>query len=515
MIARRVARGHAPKPASRISKLTGTMPRPLSIKDELGGEKPIKGESLPMNRRRALAISEDDRPSDFLYHAPLPGLEHDAPAPFEGRDDDDAADDEPLELNTEVEDVATPVTETEFQPEPATGGEPEVMIEKQEFQPVSPFQQFEAETEVGPEPEPGTEAEAEPADEMFARKNPMGQRGLEPLPFAAPSLRRAAEAEPQVFAAPEPEMQEERKVFAAPEPVFEAVEPPYSEPETVADWETAPLEGLGLVQLVQRLGSTIERRREAMACEPARILHEPAPAQVAPADFEAAPAEEAAQAMADYFSAAPQPAEPSGFAVPAAHSEEPAEDDAPAAEAPVEFHAAPRPNFLRSLQPLEDEDDEDHAVPDFSMPLRRPAAAPEFAPPVNDASDEDETEETEAEASDAGYSSLLGMKNPFDAPKNEFVRIDEPEEAAELPEPTVTFPGQEKRESFAIPVSVNGSRLFDKPGAGAAPAAAAPQAAPADADAALRAGARHAPEDEQRRIAESCARLASHVILWR
>ena len=67
------------------------------------------------------------------------------------------------------------------------------------------------------------------------------------------------------------------------------------------------------------------------------------------------------------------------------------------------------------------------------------------------------------------------------------MRIDELEEATELPEPTVTFPGQERRESFAIPVSVNGSRLFDPPATGAAPASAGTQAAPADADAALRA----------------------------
>jgi hypothetical protein len=274
----------------------------------------------------------------------------------------------------------------------------------------------------------------------------------------------------------------DRQVVAAPEPVLEAHPDPFDDADAAsADWETASLEGLGLVQLVQRLGSTIERRREHLATAPIPAAFAPAAAApVAPAEFDAAPAEEAAQAMAAYFSAAPEPEQAP------APAEEIAEEQG-ADEQPIAFHAAPRPNFLRSLQPIEDHDDEDDGVPDFSLPLRRPvAAAPAFTPPVNEASDEAEEGETE-EAGDAGYSSLLGMKNPFDAPKNEFVRIDEPEQEAELPEPTVTFPGQEKRESFAIPVSVNGSRLFDPPAAGSAPTAAAPQAAPADADAALRA----------------------------
>jgi hypothetical protein len=471
-IARRVARLHEPKQQSRAAKLVSNPLRPLSIKDELSGQKPIKGDSLPINRRRALAISEDDRPSDFLYHAPLPGQDPDRPAPLELGNEPASEDEEPLELCTTVDDVLEPVTATEIESEPATGEE-EAMIETQEFQPVSPFQPFEA-----PEPEP--EPEPEPADDIYARKNPLGPRGLEPLPFAAPSLARRAEAEPQVFVMPEPEPKPQ--VFAASQPVVEAVADSFGEPQACADWESAPLEGLGLVQLVQRLGSTIERRRELRASAPAVIPH--APAQVAPVEFEAAPAEEAAQAMAAYFNSAPEPEQ-------APETEEAAAGKAFLEEDAADFATPPRPNFLRSLQPLDDLDDEDHAVPDFSLPLRRPAASPAFAAPVDDASEEtdDEADEGENEASDAGYSSLLGMKNPFDAPKNEFVRIDEPDEQPELPEPTVTFPGQEKRESFAIPVSVNGSRLFDPPSAGGtpAPASAAPQAAPAEADAALRA----------------------------
>ena len=60
----------------------------------------VNGESLPISRRRALAISEDDRPSDFLYRAPLPGEDDDAPAPFAAAPVVAAvADEEPLELS--------------------------------------------------------------------------------------------------------------------------------------------------------------------------------------------------------------------------------------------------------------------------------------------------------------------------------------------------------------------------------------------------------------------------------
>ena len=65
------------------------------------------------------------------------------------------------------------------------------------------------------------------------------------------------------------------------------------------------------------------------------------------------------------------------------------------------------------------------------------------------------------------------MGNPFTAPKEEFVRIEEPEPVADPPEPAVVFPGQEEP----------AARLFDPPGKAARPVAPAP----ADADAALRA----------------------------
>ncbi len=420
-IARRVAQAHQPMDESRPTKLAGGSRRPISVHEELGGEGVVNGESLPINRRRALAISEDDRPSDFLYRAPLPGENSDAATPFAAAPVAAAVpDDEPLELSELAQEDDPDETDGDFD-----------MTDTDKSPSSWPsHQHYPREPEVA---------------ERDTRNNLGGPRGFEPLPFAAPSLaRRASEVDA--------ELEEEREVQL--EAIAAPVEAPAETEELRADWETAPLDGLGLVQLVQRLGSTIERRRELMA--QAALQQPSTSAAFAEVDFEPAAAEDAEQAMAAFFGSAPA-AEPKG-----------------ATESPEHSAPAPPLQFLRSLPPA-DEDDSEDAVPDFSLPLRRPAAStPSSAPADNDA-DEDEESETGAED---GYSSLLGMNNPFAAPKNEFVRIEEPDEEAELTEPAVVFPGQDAPAYTA--------RLFDPPGKAAAPAMPTAQA-PADADAALRA----------------------------
>jgi hypothetical protein len=479
-IARRVARAHSPGPESRIAKLASGSRRPLSVKDELGGanglRRVVNGESLPISRRRALAISEDDRPSDFLYRAPLPGEDPDAPATLAAAPiAATVTDDEPLELSDLAEPGVDPCPAGP--PEPAETADPDEtdgdfdMTDSRESKSAWPSHQH-----LPPEPEMAA------ADELDTRKNLAGPRGLEPLPFSPPSLARRA---PQVDFAfqPEPEPQGEPSLqleaVAAPAPAASET------PEFRADWETAPLEGLGLVQLVQRLGSTIERRRARAAQDPVQPA---APVGFTQADFEPAPADEAVQAMAAFFGSTPV-VEP---------QPEPQEDPAvaifaPAPRAPADEPAStPRPGFLRSFT-VPDEDDGEDAVPDFSLPLRRSAApAPSFSLADNDAmmdeasEDDDGTGEETGEETANGYSSLLGMANPFAAPKSEFVRIEEPEDQPSLAEPAVVFPGQEggTRLSASDPTSAN--RLFDPPGKATAPAQPAAQP-PADADAALRA----------------------------
>lgn len=407
-VARRVAGAQEAKGGSRAAKLAAGSRRPISVHDELGGEGVVNGEGLPISRRRALAISEDDRPSDFLYRAPLPGADPDAPALFAAApivraraDDDPAVEDEPLELSELAQEDDTNDTD----------GDPDM-----------------------------TDASEAPSAWPSHQHYP---RGHEPLPFAAPSLaRRALEAEPEPEPEPEaePEPETAYELGTEPAPQLEAMELEESAGAR-ADWQTAPLDGLGLVQLVQRLGATIERRREAMASADAQMpAAPPAPSPVfAEAGLEPAAPEDAVQAMAAFFGAAPE-AEP--------------EQDAP----------APRPAFLRALSlPEEAEDEDEEADPDFSLPLRRSAGG------GNDAAADDDED---------GYGSLLGMDNPFAAPKSGFVRVDEPDDEPELTEPAVVFPGQEQHASH--------TRLFDPPGNGGAPAASAPPV-PADADAALRA----------------------------
>jgi hypothetical protein len=135
-------------------------------------------------------------------------------------------------------------------------------------------------------PVPHWPGEAEPAAPDAAEPFASGDIG-EPLAFAAPSLLRR------------------------PEPTRDGAAPAGDAPQ-----QPAPLDGLGLVDLAERLRSSIERRREWIA---GSAVAAPPPAT---AGIEAAPAEEAAQAIAAYFgrptaiggSAAASPAQRNGEA---------------------------------------------------------------------------------------------------------------------------------------------------------------------------------------------------------
>jgi len=462
-IARRVARAQADEPAPRFSSATGGVRRPISVHDELGGEGVVNGRGLPVTRRRALAITEDDRPSDFLYTAPLPGeVPADADSAPASRLTPYMADDEPLELHETVDEPAA--SEASALPEADAADtltEDDPMIERQEFRRLPEI------------------ADDEPmADDAAPEPDEIEDAGPEPLPFTAPSLSRrldhhlgAPPWQPLDIAADE-EDDDEAESTAEPVPAPEAVTEPA---EGRADWANAEPDALGLVQLVQRLGSSLERRRAWLAERPA-VADAPAPA--VPQEFEAAPAEEAAQAMAQYFGRSETPP-----ASPVAPAEPPASEHAE--------RASPGPPLLRPLAVVEDDDDHDDSLADFSLPLRRPVAlAPVAAEPQADAADAEP--EDEASHGDAGYSSLLAMGNPFAAARTEFVRIDEPEAEADAVEPTVVFPGSDAAApAFVAPVSARtmpapaaGYRLFDPPGNSPTLAAARPTA---DTDAALRA----------------------------
>jgi hypothetical protein len=427
-----VAQAHAPEPRVRAFAHEEAR-RPISAHDELGeeglGAAPEPAQTQG-HKRRALAFAEDNSRSTYLQAVPLPGApEHEAPGAAEpaafAPPVEQPEDVEPLDLDSFAEAPSAAETAPEFAAE-------------------APEDALDAATDA---PESRSDS---PADAFPLQDQPMTDRSrfddaptpepaadaADPLPFAAPSLRRA---EPAAF--DEEDAVEEIAEMTPEEypaaPQLSVIED-FDEPEDVD--EDRPLEELGLVQLAARLGASLAKRKAQIAAQPRAA----APAVVAPLagteDFEAAEPEEAARAIADFFG------------------------PAKASEPPVESPAEPEPArpavpaSLRALSFDSDEDFEDDAVTaSFSLPLGVGAAEPE--------DDEDESAEADESEADDGYSSLLGMKNPF-IRQQEFVRVEEPEDEDDAAEPTVTFPSAAPTQpAFAaeeLPASPT-ARPFDPP----------------------------------------------------
>lgn len=336
------------------------------------------------------------------------------------------------------------------------------MTDKQEFRPLTLGQQ----EELG-------------RQDFITRADPTTfGRALRPEPVAevafAPVADTTAEspaAEPLHFAAPSLARQEDAPAVAATVP----------EEAPVA---AANPDDLGMIELVQRLSQSLEKRREQQALEAqlqqaaAAAQPEPAPAAAAASVaqvFEAARPEEAAQAMAAFFgkpAGVPSPRDPAADFT-ADFSDDLAADFAP--EEPVDF--APPPvaaftappeadlphHFARGLahlsadEPSSDEDDgeEDEYLPaSFSLPLRGTLPVAAAAEELAEADDE----ETE-------FGSLLALNNPYMQKEPAFVRVDEPENADALPPAGgVVFPGQARDGADAADP---GSRMFDRPASGA------------------------------------------------
>lgn len=475
LLARHVAAAHRSEPRARIA---GTIHRPLNARVDLGEE------GLMSNgvKRRALAINDESAQSDFLNHAPLPGEDPWAPpaslpAMFDHvpQDDEPLFDTdhgpafEPLDLDRFSQDADTYepfdlALEAEAAPE-ADLHEDDFMSDKQEFRPLTLGQQEELQRQ-----------------DFFARADPASfGRAVRPEVTAGPELDPVGEtiaAEPLQFAAPSQARQEARPADAAWNDA----------PVAAVEFETANPEDLGMVQLVQRLGHSLEKRREQLALDAqkqqqaaAQPLPETAPTASQQA-FEAARPEEAAQAMAAFFGKpagvpGPRAAAP-GF--PAPEFTDPDFAAPQAAFAPPVETATDLPlHFTRSLAHLSTEatlaeevdGEEDEYLPaSFTLPLRNTL-------PVEDAAEDDE--ETE-------FGSLLSLNNPFVQHKEPaFVRIDEPDSADALPPAGgVVFPGQADNSSGprtrsrpeAWPEAADpGVRMFDRPVGGAAPRKPTPE----------------------------------------
>ena len=419
LTARKTARP-APETARRRSIKSDENPRrqPVKAHEELGSPSFDSVAGFATARRKTLAGEEESGPSDFLQLAPLPeaseahgfayGTSAEQPRAADSLDLDDCAEftedsSQPLPTASQEEAIGTSQTRV-TSPSRAELASREPLT----FSPPSMARQ---------------PAPASPPDEIeFAT--------FEDDHDSAPS-EPELEPEPEPEAAPEPES-EPHEYFSPPE----ADEPVSAEPEAAPQPAAEP----GLVQLVEKLGATLQRRREWSAKQiaqqaeaqrfPRAVVQGDGPAEPA-SNFEAAAPAEAAQAMAAFF------------AQPAAEQDEPA---AAAGSEPTQM----RPFAgLNRIEDMDGDDDLDELAASFSLPLASVAAAPAAAP-VEEVAAPDAELAPDSEAA----SSPLAAKNPFRDNRPEFVRIEEPEPAADTAPPAVVFPHE-----------MPAARMFDRPGA--------------------------------------------------
>lgn len=271
----------------------------------------------------------------------------------------------------------------------------------------------------------------------------------------------------------------------------------------------APLESLGIVQLVERLAMAIANRRENAQAEVAPTS-EPEPIEEPAAD----PSQETTQLQ---FAPADLDEDEPVEAISDHAEEEPVTEEVQAAE-PAPQHepelAAPRPAALPAFMSQrivahDDEDEEEAEGGDlarFAMPrslgsaangapsanpvddlargleiLARRNATNDGPPPVADEADEYEDDEDEdADPAADAYPSLLGLRlggtrdlgvKPAGDNAHAYVRIEEPESEPDVVEPMVVFPGHGARQSGI-------SRPFDNPALTGRPQSMQPAAMP-------------------------------------
>jgi hypothetical protein len=454
-LARKVASSSAAEPTGRNFALGAERQcRPISAPDELGEDgldAPELVASPLLQKRRSLTMAEDNRPSAYLQAVPMPGQSIENRAEFSLSDEISppepaAATDRIIEASYEPLELGAFVAPEDDEEEESTEGDDGLeALRRQIHTPDTPAMPLSPMTDETFDP---AEFEREPAH-------------ADPLPFAAPSLRRsltpALDQEEQVGVRQDYDLEEamdEEAFVDEPVPQLSIVEPD-GEPDT----DERAVEELGLVQLAARLGASIEKRRAWLAERQKAAPSSPAPSALAPfgdaADFEAAEAEDAARAIADFFG----PPEAEETREIANDSEPPAPQFEPAFS-PVAPLGAAMPAPLRGV-PLDQDDEEDESAlaASFSLPLGGSISEAEVASTgEEDGFDEEEPEDSE-------YSSLLAMKNPF-VREQEFVRVEQPEDESGSVEPAVTFPASvpSVRESAGqAQVPASGPRPFDPP----------------------------------------------------
>lgn len=474
ILARKVAAAHTQHRSRRREPVpqpprTGAR-KPISAMEELGGDgldEPVHDSdqrlgSEPMSgRRRALTVTDESEPADYLMNAPLPGS--DDVLDLIGADG--IAEEDALELGrfdhqdhgTRPAGTSAPLPASPIgQVEHAGGAE----------EPFAP--PFPADQSVFPAPDetpvaahwkhgapfaPPAQAVTvlEPAVPEPAPVKPFGPDSTAAsvpatatAPDFGPSLEEAREATAPapfagaLFSMPVPATEESPALApAAGEPLSQpGPEPePLAQPQPAGEWRPAEagrlhsdLAALDTVSLVERFARALRTAGTATAVEQA-----PAVAAM-PAPSAPIAAGEPASENPYLASAAPAPA-------PAAPSMQPM----PRATAP--FAAPSLPAALKpiSFDEVEEADDFDH---DFALPVAdqprpfappaTPAVPPSFAMPANrETADSDDESALEGED---GFGSLLAMKAGYN-PGREFVRIEEDEQNCGPAEPVVVFPG--------------------------------------------------------------------------
>lgn len=453
LLARRLAKAPNLGPRQRrLSAAEEWQCQPISAHDELGDEgleSPALASPSQVNKRRFLATGENVSRSDFFQAAPVPGQSTDdqlaeiafAETPAEQSTDDPfrqhEAGHEPLELDTfgasavhseaegpelDAEDGLQALRRRVQVPELAARQHSPTADEN--FRYPATFDEDDAETQ-----------EFNPVDQPHGTDTSGSEAGSEnPMPFAAPSLRRsntpAIEQEEHVelgHTVDGDKMCESDDIRVAEQ----SAQLSLVEGEGECDAGERPLADLGLVQLAAHLGALIERRRvrsAERACS-ARATP-PAGAPFGPEDFGAAAAEDAAFAIANFFeppSASETQADGNGAHAAPDHQVERAATE-----------AAPTPGSQQDVSiDADGEDQEDAFTASFSLPVAKAIAGTDTV--TRDGEEYDEEEQDEGH-----YSSLLEMKNPF-ARQQEIVRIDEPEDGIDSIDLADTFPAPAAR----------------------------------------------------------------------
>ena len=460
-------------------------------------------------KRRALAVTDDSGPSDYIEAAPLPGGDAmidqvDESETFDSEAEAELAEDtatEPLDLAEIAESsdasefdgdgrsINAPRTDPTAE---AAASEvsastqpkaPEILLARAEcphsaIDPVAELrQELGTMTQDANSPEP-------------APYNPLGEQQVPQQPnnrpFGSPTTHVAQPYEETVgeFAQPVAVTPPPASVAIRPEldaaPLSQSQTEPMAEPQAVTD---KALGDLGMVELVERFAMALRGKAEAdaQARQAASASQEPseplvfdrssAPPLAAP--FTPSAAEEAGNAVAEFF-ASPVPETPPVMppAVPHAIGQSETHDPAPVADAqrltdaPTQQPAS-APRVPASMQPvafdeLDDEDEEE--TPTLSLSINTPhrpfqetveapvakvgAAIPAPAAAVGSEAD---TEAEEEVSENGAYSSLLAMKSPF-ASGQEFVRVEDSDyDTEDAPvEPAVVFPGSDRKAAPAI-----------------------------------------------------------------